>query len=147
MEEHTCPIRSFPYSNIFVVSSTFSWQNLFYDMKHNQHIGKWGEDVAAAYLTAQGYEILARNARTPYGEIDIIAKQEDILIFVEVKTLRSSRNFFPEQNVTTRKRAHMLACAEHYAAEQAIDRWQIDVIAVEGKIGLEPKITHFENAL
>jgi putative endonuclease len=116
-------------------------------MKNNQQIGKWGEEVVAAYLTARGHAILARNARTPYGEIDIITEHGDITIFVEVKTLRSSKHFFPEQNVTARKQEHMLACAEHYAAEHAIDHWQIDVIAVEGKIGLEPKITHFENAL
>jgi putative endonuclease len=114
---------------------------------HNRRIGKWGEDAVAAYLAARGYEILVRNARTPYGEIDIITKQDEITIFVEVKTLRSSKSFFPEQNVTARKQAHMLACAEHYAAENAIDHWQIDVIAVEGKAGLEPKITHFENAI
>src|SRR5215211_2106606 len=108
----------------------------------NQRIGKWGEDAVAAYLTARGYEILARNARTPYGEIDIIAKQDDITIFVEVKTLTSSKNFFPEQNVTARKREHMLACAEHYAAENHIDHWQIDVIAIEGKQGFAAKVTH-----
>ncbi|MGB8981813.1 MAG: YraN family protein, partial [Anaerolineales bacterium] len=113
-------------------------------MKHNQRIGKWGEEAVAAYLAGRGYEILARNARTPYGEIDIIARQAEMTIFVEVKTLTSSRNFFPEQNVTTRKRAHMLACAEHYAAENALDHWQIDVVAVEGKQGTAPKITHFE---
>ena len=115
--------------------------------KHNQRIGRWGEDAVADYLVKRGYEILARNARTPYGEIDIITRQADMIVFVEVKTLRSSTNFFPEQNVTARKQAHMLACAEHYAAENAIDHWQIDVIAVEGKVGLEPKITHFENAI
>jgi putative endonuclease len=116
-------------------------------MKHNQKIGKWGEYAVAAYLEDHAYEILARNARTPYGEIDIVAKQADITIFVEVKTLTSSKNFFPEQNVTSRKREHMLACAEHYAAENAIDHWQIDVISVEGKQGLKPMIAHFENAI
>lgn len=116
-------------------------------MKHNQRVGQWGEESASAYLDQHGYEIIARNARTPYGEIDIIAKKDDITIFTEVKTLTSSKNFFPEQNVTARKREHMLACAECYAAEHAIDHWQIDVIAVEGRQGLEPKITHFENAI
>jgi putative endonuclease len=116
-------------------------------MKHNQTVGRWGEETAASYLRRCGYEILARNARTPYGEIDIVAKQNDTLIFVEVKTLTSSKNFFPEQNVTARKREHMLACAEHYAAENNIDHWQIDVVAIEGKQGTEPKVTHFENAI
>jgi len=116
-------------------------------MKHNQKIGKWGEDAVAAYLTERGYEILGRNARTPYGEIDIVAKQADICIFVEVKTRTSNKMGLPEESVNLRKQAHMLACAEHYAAENAIDHWQIDVIAVEGKVGLEPKITHFENVI
>ena len=115
--------------------------------KHNRNVGKWGEDAVAVYLVERGYEIISRNARTPYGEIDIVTRQGDITIFIEVKTLTSSKNFFPEQNVTGRKREHMLACAEHYAMENAVDHWQIDVIAVEGKVGLEPKITHFENAI
>ena len=116
-------------------------------MKHNRKVGQWGEETAVKYLGQRGYEIITRNARTPYGEIDIITRQGDVTIFVEVKTLTSSRNFFPEQNVTARKREHMLACAECYAAENNIDHWQIDVIAVEGKQGLEPKIMHFENAI
>ena len=116
-------------------------------MKHNQTVGRWGEEAAGTFLLQRGYEILARNTRTPYGEIDIIARQGDVTIFVEVKTLSSSRNFFPEQNVTARKREHMLACAESYAAENAIEHWQIDVIAIEGRQGTEPKITHFENAI
>ena len=116
-------------------------------MKYNQRIGKWGEDAAAAYLAGCGYEVIARNARTPYGEIDIVAKQADITIFVEVKTRTSNKMGLPEDSVNPRKQAHMIACAEHYAAENAIDHWQIDVVAVEGKAGLEPKITHFENAI
>ena len=116
-------------------------------MKHNQKIGKWGEDAVARYLAQRGYEIIARNARTPYGEIDIVAKQADIMIFIEVKTRTSMKMGLPEESVNLRKRTHMLACAEHYAAENAIDHWQIDVISVEGKVGLEPRITHFENAI
>ena len=116
-------------------------------MKHNQKVGKWGEDAVAVYLAQRGYEILTRNARTPYGEIDIVAKQADITIFVEVKARTSNKMGLPEESVNPRKQAHMLACAESYAAENAIDHWQIDVISVEGKQGLEPKITHFENAI
>ena len=116
-------------------------------MKHNQRIGKWGENAAAEYLITRGYEIITRNARTPYGEIDIVATQADITIFVEVKSRTSLKMGLPEESVNLRKQAHMFACAEHYAAENAIDHWQIDVIAVEGKLGLRPKITHFENAI
>jgi putative endonuclease len=114
-------------------------------MKHNQKIGHWVKILRPPFESAR---LRVQSAtRTPYGEIDIIAKQGDVTIFVEVKTLTSSRNFFPEQNVTAKKREHMLACAQHYAAEHAIDHWQIDVIAVEGKQGVKPTVTHFENAI
>lgn len=116
-------------------------------MKHNQRVGKWGEEVAAEYLAGRGCEILTRNARTPYGEIDIVAKQSEIVIFVEVKTRTSNKMGLPEDSITARKRQHMLACAEHYAAEHEIDHWQIDVMAIEGKPGSTPKVTYFENAI
>ena len=114
---------------------------------HNQQIGAWGEQAATDWLTARGYEILARNVRTPYGEIDIIARQSDMTVFVEVKTLTSSKDFFPEHQITPRKREHMFAAAEHYSATNNIDHWQIDVLAVEGKPGGRATITHFENAI
>ena len=116
-------------------------------MKHNQRIGKWGEETAVEYLTEHGYEIVSRNVRTPYGEIDIIAKQTDITIFIEVKTRTSKKMGLPEESITPRKREHMLATADHYAAEHEIDHWQIDVISIEGKPGLKPSITYFENAI
>jgi len=116
-------------------------------MTHNQRIGKWGEETATEYLTQKGYEIITRNNRTPYGEIDIVAKQKDITIFVEVKTRTSNTMGLPEESITPRKRQHMLSAANHYAAENEIDHWQVDVIAIEGKPGSEPKITHFENAI
>lgn len=116
-------------------------------MKHNQRIGKWGEDVAAGCLTQRGCEVIARNVRTPYGEIDIVAKQGEIIIFVEVKTRTTDKMGLPEESITARKRRHMLSAAEHYAAEHEFDHWQIDVVAIEGKPGAKPKITYFENAI
>jgi putative endonuclease len=116
-------------------------------MKHNQRIGKWGEDVSVEYLTQNGYEIVGRNARTPYGEIDILAKRGAITIFVEVKTRTSNKMGLPEESITAKKREHMIYCAEHYAMENEIDNWQIDVISIEGKPGIEPIITYFENAI
>lgn len=116
-------------------------------MKHNQRVGRWGEEVAVEYLVQRGRAIVARNARTPYGEIDIVAKQGEIVIFVEVKTRTSNKMGLPEESITARKRQHMVAAAEHYAAEHEIDNWQIDVVAVEGKPGSKPLITYFENAI
>jgi putative endonuclease len=116
-------------------------------MKHNQRLGKWGEEHAAGYLAKHGFSILERNTRTPYGEIDIIAAQGDITVFVEVKSRSSNRMGLPEDSITPRKRQHMLSAAAHYAMEHAIDHWQIDVISIEGKPGMDPRITHFENAV
>jgi putative endonuclease len=112
---------------------------------HNRLIGRWGENAAADYLSTRGFELVAANVRTPYGEIDLIARRGDITIFIEVKARTSSRFGPPEEAVNARKLQHMLRAAEHYAAENGIDHWQIDVIAVEGRPGVKPRLTHFEN--
>ena len=113
----------------------------------NQKIGAWGESVAAKYLEERSYIIIARNVRTPYGEIDIVAEKDGFTIFVEIKTRTSSSLGPPEISVTPRKQEHMLAAAAHYTQEHEIDHWQIDVIAIEGKPGEQPHFTHFENAI
>jgi len=116
-------------------------------VKHNQQVGQWGEQMAVEYLASRGLEVIGRNFRTPYGEIDIVAKQEHTTLFVEVKTRTSNKMGLPEESITARKRAHMIAWAEHYAAEHEIEYWQIDVISVEGKPGMEPLITYFDRAI
>ena len=113
--------------------------------KHNQRVGAWGEETAAVWLASRGYEVRRRNIRTPYGEIDIVAQKDGVTFYIEVKTLTSPKTFFPEDQITSRKREHMLNSAMHDAAENGFDRWQMDVIAVEGKPGSEPVIRHFEN--
>lgn len=116
-------------------------------MTHNQKIGRWGEEMTAAFLQKLGDEILDKNARTPYGEIDLVTRRGGVTVFVEVKT-RTTRSFgLPEEAITPRKQGHMLAAAEHYAAAHQIDSWQVDVVAVEGKPGKTPQIEHFENIL
>jgi putative endonuclease len=114
---------------------------------YRKEIGAWGEGIAADWLAERGCEIVARNTRTPYGEIDIIARQGDMMLFVEVKTRTSDKMGLPEDAITPRKQQHMLAAAEHYAAEHEVNHWQVDVIAVEGKPGTKPVVTHFENVL
>ncbi len=118
-------------------------------MNRRQAIGKWGEEIARQYLSGRGYSILGQNVRTPYGEIDLIVQREGdppLVVFVEVKTRTSTAFGWPEEAVTPRKEAHLLAAATHYAAEHAIDDWQIDVIAVIGRPG-RYRLQHFEQAL
>jgi len=114
-------------------------------MNHNQKIGKWGEELAAEYLVQKGYTLLEKNTRTPYGEIDIVARIEDVTIFVEVKARTSLTFGLPEEGLTRRKLAHMRSCASHYAAQHEIDTWQCDAISVQGKPGMTAQIEHFEN--
>ncbi len=114
-----------------------------------QRIGQWGENSAVNYLSTCGYTILECNVHTPHGEIDIVARQEELLIFVEVKTRTSSSFAYPEESITLRKQFHMLSAAEHYLREHpdSCDTWQFDVISVEGKPNGNPVITHFENVI
>lgn len=117
-------------------------------MKTKKQItGSWGENAAADYLKERGFEILGKNVRTPHGEIDLVAKLDDVVIFVEVRTRTSSRFARPEESINQRKQSHMLAAAEDYTQLHEIDHWQIDAIAVEGKPGEQPVITHFENVI
>jgi len=115
-------------------------------MRRNQRIGRWGEEAAAEYLSSRGFVILERNHRTPYGEIDLVTRKDGQTVLVEVKTRTSKSLGPPEISVGARKRAHMIACAEHYAQGNALAHWRIDVIAVE-KIAGEIRIRHFENAV
>jgi len=110
-------------------------------------LGKWGEQQAASFLEGKGYQIIEQNVRTPYGEIDLIAKNSGALVFVEVKTRRSTAYGHPEEAVTDLKRSHMIDSAESYLQEHpdCDGDWQIDVIAVLAKSGSQLEIQHFEN--
>ena len=125
-----------------------------------QELGRWGEAHAAEYLVDQGYTIVARNERTPYGEIDLVAQKvygataeshesQELLVFVEVKT-RTSQSFgYPEEAVTPRKQINLISAAEHYLQEHPdldLD-WRIDVISIERYPDRAPIIHHFDNAL
>lgn len=113
-------------------------------------LGRWGEDLAAEFLTDCGYQVLERNVRTPYGEIDLIVQRGDELVFVEVKTRTSTRFGFPESGLTQQKQAHLVAAVDAYfqARPELSCDWQIDVIAIR-KLGdgKKPEILHFENAV
>jgi putative endonuclease len=116
-----------------------------------QRLGRWGETLACRYLAERGYTIVARNVRTPYGEIDIIASQPDgSLVFVEVKTRRSAVFGPPEVSVTTAKKAHLLASIQSYLVDHPdfMGEYRLDVIAIQsGTDNQPPEIVHFENAI
>ena len=114
----------------------------------NQSFGKIGEDAAKKYLKLLGYKIIACNFRTRFGEIDIIAKDGDCFVFVEVKTRRDTEYGAPEEAVTKTKQRHLLAAAQIYLAKifRKDDPWRIDVIALVGD-GVNFSINHIKNAV
>ncbi len=117
--------------------------------RYRQSLGHQGESLAAEYLTNSGYTILDRNARTEYGEIDLVAQRGDDLVFVEVKTRRSLNYGWPEEAVTRRKQRRLVAAAEAFMQEhpELDGTWRIDVISILYVPGqADPTITHFPDA-
>lgn len=95
--------------------------------------GTIGEDLAVDYLEKKGYRILQRNYRFEHGEIDIIAEDGNVLVFVEVKARRSIEFGEPEDAVTPRKREKIRSTANGYLFENNIDdkECRFDVIAID----------------
>ena len=83
-----------------------------HDLRHV--LGRLGEDLAAAFLQAQGYEIVRRNYRCPYGEIDLIVRKETTISFVEVKTRTGDGYGSPGEAVGRRKREKMKVTARYF---------------------------------
>ena len=111
-------------------------------------LGRWGEEAASRYLRRRGYRILARNLRTPVGEIDIIARSRRLLLFVEVKTRRSAAYGAPAEAVGPAKQRQILRAAQWYLADRPAGRLQprFDVIAVMPGAHGEPCCEHIEDA-
>lgn len=114
-----------------------------------QRTGKWGETQALHYLTRLGYTIVAINYRKRYGEIDIIARKNDVLVFVEVKC-RSGNTFgTPLEAVDLRKQQRICRVAMEYlqSHQEGTGNARFDVIAVWPSQGKESAvIEHIENA-
>ncbi len=123
----------------------------------SKQLGIFGEQIAENYLKNKGYQILGENYsfRVPgnpqKGEIDIIVKKNDIISFIEVKTLRApDLPISPEEKVDFSKQRKLVKTAESWLMKKKIplnSKWQIDVIAIELNLNKKAKINHFENAI
>ncbi|GAB6183354.1 YraN family protein [Thermodesulfovibrio hydrogeniphilus] len=105
-------------------------------------LGREGEKLAAEYLNKKGYKILETNFRTKFGEIDIVAKNKDFIVIVEVKTRLSDKFGEPELAVDYRKQQKLKKLAlyylKHIGKEYPV---RFDVIAIKGS-----EIHHIEDA-
>ncbi len=117
--------------------------------KNNQTTGKQGEDIAAKYLEKNGFKILRRNFRFDRGEIDIIAKEETTLVFIEVKTRTNLEYGTPVEAVNKRKAAQIKKTAEGFLFtdndEIEYDEIRFDIIGIMLHGGKE-NINHIRNA-
>jgi putative endonuclease len=100
-------------------------------------IGKAGEELAVRYLCQQGYQILERNYRCRFGEIDLIARDGTTLAFIEVKTRRSQKFGPPAAAVTIEKQRHLVKASQVYLSRkrQADEFCRFDVVTIELSMG------------
>lgn len=117
-------------------------------MYKRHETGKDGEVFACDFLIKNGYEIILRNFRCKVGEIDIIAKDKDEIVFVEVKTRKQSEFGLPAEAVDKRKRTHMFFVAEYFLMINHIENifCRFDVIEVYIKKD-KFKINHIKNCI
>lgn len=117
-------------------------------MDRRKQTGQYGEDLAAALLSEKGYQVIERNWRRPTGELDLVAQDNDTLVFVEVRTRSGARFGRAEESITPAKQVKLVELAQLYMQEKELTthRWRIDVVAVHLGRGT-PEVNHIENAV
>lgn len=120
-------------------------------MGANQALGRYGEDVAARYLTDAGLQVLARNWRTSAGELDIVAREGEVLVFCEVKTRRSVSHGTPLEAITRVKAARLRRLARLWLAADPRDgapyaEVRFDVVGVLRPLGGAAVVEHVRGA-
>lgn len=119
--------------------------------QYRQKIGTIGEQKAQSYLKRRGYQILECNYHTKGGELDIIAKEKDCIVFVEVKTRTNTEYGTPAEAVSFYKQKHMLKSARYYLSRFETEmECRFDVIEVILKKGCffwQATINHLKNIM
>jgi putative endonuclease len=114
-------------------------------MSDTKELGQQGEDAAASFLVKKGYKILNRNWRVSANEIDIIAENDNFIVFIEVKTRSGNYLEHPSTAVTVSKQKGIIRAADQYIRKYNIDKEsRFDIITIIKNNEFE--ITHIENA-
>ncbi len=114
---------------------------------HNIKLGQQAELLASSFLKKKGFKIIQKNYRSSIGEIDIIAKEKDTLVFVEVKARTNTHYGLPKEAVTYKKQQQIIRTAMWYLNEKHIhthSKIRFDVISI--LIDKQPKIEHIKAA-
>jgi putative endonuclease len=109
--------------------------------------GAAGESLACRYLEKRGLAILARNYRCRVGEIDVVARDRDVIVFVEVKERRGASHGAGYDGVTSGKRQRVVRAAQRYAQDHGLSEAAIrfDVVSIDWLDG-EPQVRHDRGA-
>ena len=109
---------------------------------HNE-LGKWGEDIATAYLEEKGYEVIERDWKSGHHDLDIVAKDGNTLVIVEVKTRRNRLFGDPEESIDYKKRKSLQSTINHYIKSHRTGQdVRFDIISIVGMIDSQPEIDH-----
>lgn len=111
-------------------------------MNSNQNIGKYGEDRAAEFLARLGYQLIERNWRGNNGEIDIVARDRDCLVFAEVKTRTRTGFGHPFEAITEKKLQTMRRLVGEWCLSKQLSGSKVrldalSVLVVDGKVQIE----------
>lgn len=114
----------------------------------NASLGAFGEGLAAEFLAQKGFEILARNFRCGKNEIDLVAKKNGVISFVEVKTRKGLAFGHPAEAITSAKRREMTKAAECYLRRfpNQAEAYRFDVVAIVVSDERKPEILFIEDA-
>jgi putative endonuclease len=113
-------------------------------------LGQWGERYARRHLEGKSYTVAAANYRCRWGEVDLVTRFGEEVVFVEVKTRRGADFGTPEESITPGKARRLVATAQHYLEQEGVEQseWRIDLVSVHlDKSGKLERISHIEYAV
>ncbi|MBN2000887.1 YraN family protein [candidate division KSB1 bacterium] len=113
---------------------------------NRRRLGQQAEEMAVCFLEARNFRVLERNYYSPYGEIDIIAQDGEVVVFIEVKSCRTATFGDPAGWINRRKQRRLVLTAQVYLQKTGFDNLcRFDAVVVN-YLNTEPKITHYKDA-
>lgn len=118
------------------------------DPSRRRALGREAEDLAASYLGARGFTVVARNHAVRRGEVDLVCREGEVLCFVEVRSRSSSAHGGPEETIDRRKARRVVAAAHDWMLRNggADHEIRFDVVAVTFSSEGLPRVEHFRGA-
>ena len=149
MEQQSTLLQSVTTGVVRFIARALKWPAWTRKKTADISVGTQGEQRAAAFLRKLGYRIVRKNYRCRGGEIDIIARDGNTLVFVEVKTRVKGGYELPEASVTGRKKQRLRRAARHFMRAYHLGdcTFRFDVIGVEHRVDADWQLRHWTNVI